>query len=150
MKNAVPHHLRRFLRHIDVAPEKRIVKADLTRLAVRHFFAVFAQQPNPNVLEHRLPDGRYVVTPVHDKLRHMEARFAHSVIVDQLNPVKIYPIGSLAPCHQGFETGCHPVRHDTKNGGRQERQIHPVFHKLLIHLNRIFCGVRAENDQAHA
>ena len=150
MENAIPHHLFRFFRHVNVASEKRVVKANLALFTVRHFSAVFAQQMDPNILEYRFPDGRDVIAPVYDKLSYMESCFAHSIVVDQLNSVKIYPISSLTPGHQSFEAGGDPVRHDAENRRRQKSQIHSIFCKLSIHLHRILSSFFAENNHPHS
>ena len=115
VENAVPHHLLRFLRHIDIAPEERVVEADLPCLAVRNFLSVFTQEPDLYILKDRLPNGRDIIAPVDDKLRHMKARFAHAVIVDQLNIVKIYPVRRFTSRHQCLQASGNSVRHHSEN-----------------------------------
>ena len=150
VENAVPHHFPCFLRHIDIAPEEGVVEADLPRLAVRDFLSVFAQKPYLYIPEDRLSDGRDIVAPVDDKLRHMKARFAHAVIVDQPDVVKIYPVRGFAPRHQRLKAGGDSVRHHAENRRRQEGKVHLIFLEFPAHLHRILCGIRAENHQPHA
>ena len=67
-----------------------------------NFLSVFTQKPNLYIPKDRLSDRSDIVAPVDDKLRHMKARFAHAVIVDQLNVVKIYPVRRFTPRHQSL------------------------------------------------
>ena len=150
MENAVPQHLLRLLRHVDIAPEEGVVKADFPLFAVRHFLPVFAKEPDLYVPKDRLSDGRDIVAPVDDKLRHMKTRFAHAVIVDQLNIVKIYPVRSFTPRHQCLQAAGHSVRHHAEDGGRQKGQIYLILLKFPSHLHRILSSIRAENHKAHA
>ena len=149
MEYAVPKHPGRFFRHMNVAPEERIVETDFPLLPFGYFLSVFIQQPDPDIFEYRLSDGRDVIPPVYFKLCHMEPGLAHSVVVDQPYSFKPDAVRSLASCNQCFQACGRAFGHDAENGGGQESEVHPVTVELFIQADRIPCAFGGKDHQVH-
>ena len=149
VEDAAFEHLLRLLRQVHIAPEKGVVETDLALLPDGDLPSLFVQEEDMNVREHRLADGSHVIAPVDHKLGHMEARLAHTVVVDEADALKEDAVGGLAAGHQGFQAGGHAVRHHPQHRGGEEGQVHPVFTELFVHPHRVPGGVHGEEHHVH-
>ena len=150
MKDAAAEYFSRLLRQVDIAPEERIVKTDFTLFPVGNLRTVFIQKTDLDVFKYRLPDRRKIIALIYDKLRHMEAGFAHTIIVNQGDTVKINTVCSFTAGYQSLQTGGRPVCHDTKDRRGQKSKSDPIPVKLLIHPHRISGCIHGKDYQMHA
>ena len=134
----------RFLRKINVPADIRILKAELSRLSVRHFISVLIQKPDLRA-DLRFSDRAGLISLIDDKYSDGKAALTGCIDIDQLNVLVIDIVGGLASHDQHAEERSRLVSKLSDVGRCEERDSDPLLEEELHEHHRVL-DHRVGND----